>query len=49
MPLEKTDSTPAPKAQPYETPQDEGSTLLPMLIAGLVLITIGYTVIMLFV
>ncbi|MBB6469959.1 hypothetical protein HNQ96_005853 [Aminobacter lissarensis] len=29
--------------------QDSGSTLLPMLVAGLVLVTLGYAVIMMFV
>ncbi|MBA8909864.1 hypothetical protein HNQ95_005670 [Aminobacter ciceronei] len=29
--------------------QDSGSTLLPMLVAGLVLVTVGYAVIMMFV
>lgn len=48
MPTQNADS-PKPAHQPHVTPHDESSTLLPMLIAGLVLITVGYGVIMLFV
>lgn len=33
---------------PAQTPETEGSSLLTMLIAGLILITIGYAGIMLF-
>ena len=53
MPQQDTESVqpakPEPPIAPYVTPHDDTSSLLPMLIAGLVMITVGYTVIMLFV
>lgn len=48
MPPENAENA-NPAHQPHVTPHDDSSTLLPMLIAGLVLITVGYAVIMMFV